>query len=106
MVNLHRHREPVTIIGCMKNEKNKCPKCGEKLDHIYYKSLKWNIPDDRKGRGLCPHCQQGCVTFDVHIYHNDLEQRRYPQTDEQKYGVCCACGKRGNLWLWNEPPSP
>ncbi|MHB8880408.1 MAG: DUF6573 family protein [Thermodesulfovibrionales bacterium] len=90
----------------MGTKRQKCPNCGEKLEQIYHKLLEWNVPDSQRGRGLCPECGKGCITFDINIYHNDLERGRYPQTDEEKYGLCCSCGKRGDSRLWWERPSP
>lgn len=88
----------------MGRKRKYCPKCGEKLENIYHKSLRLNVPDAKRGRGLCPQCGKGCVTFDVNIFHNDKEKVTHGQTEEQKYGLCCACGQRGDHRLWWEKP--
>ena len=84
-------------------KKKLCKKCKSRLEDLIVKSLKLNVPDGVRGRDICPHCGKGCVAYDVPIFHNDGERLKYSKTDEQKYGLCCNCGKRGDSRLWVKP---
>ncbi len=81
----------------------KCGNCRTRLENLIVKSLQMNVPDGVRGRDICPNCNKGCIAYDIYIYHNEAEQLTYRKTEEQKYGLCCSCGKRGDRRLWVKP---
>ena len=84
-------------------KKKLCKNCKARLEDIIVKSLRLNVPDGFRGRAICPHCGKGCIKYDVPIFHNDGERKKYSKTDEQKYGLCCNCNQRGDRRLYFKP---